>query len=133
MATVQADSLSFLNLITNSPKYNVPCRYNPTYKGCRYGQSCYFQHFTTQPPISTKNPQIQQIQQIPPQNTWNNKYYKYTNTNQIPLTPQITHETFNQFMDILFKKINDMVNILTTIMTIHKIQSKQIQKQLKNV
>eukprot|EP01084_Bolivina_argentea_P066089 120468_1 len=106
MATVQADSLSFLNLITNSPKYNVPCRYNPTYKGCRYGQDCYFQHFITQPPISTNYPQTQQIQQTPTQNTWNNKYYKNINTNQIPSTPQLSYENFEKFMNILFKKIN---------------------------
>eukprot|EP01084_Bolivina_argentea_P066088 120467_1 len=123
MATTQPDSLNFHNRassptvsipikstyllqITNNPKYDIPCRYNPTRTGCRYGNRCYYQHFITQQPISTNYPQTQQIQQTPTQNTWNNKYYKNINTNQIPSTPQLSYENFEKFMNILFKKIN---------------------------
>eukprot|EP01084_Bolivina_argentea_P066093 120475_1 len=69
MATVQANSLNFhnpassqtiptkspyLHTITNNPKYNIPCRYNPTRTGCRYGNKCYYQHFNLQTPIQQK-------------------------------------------------------------------------------
>eukprot|EP01084_Bolivina_argentea_P066092 120471_1 len=70
MATVQANSLNFHNhtssqtipmkspylphTITNNPKYNTPCRYNPTRTGCRYGNRCYYQHFNLQSHIQQK-------------------------------------------------------------------------------
>eukprot|EP01084_Bolivina_argentea_P319985 555100_1 len=112
MATVQANSLNFHNhasspttsrptkppyllQITNNPKYNIPCRYNPTRTGCRYANSCYYQHLIPQPPLSTNYPQTQLIQQIQNQKTPNN-YHQHTNQNQIPTTPHLTHEIFQK-------------------------------------
>ncbi len=93
MASLQSDSASFripLNqqqiqqphymicLVTNKPIYHRPCTYNLTPRGCKFGQSCWFQHFIQQPP-----PQQQQQQLYTPTTTTPQQIDLTSLTNQL--------------------------------------------------
>eukprot|EP01084_Bolivina_argentea_P028410 52802_1 len=68
----------------------------------------------------------------PNQQTRNNTHYQHTNNNQIPTTSQLTYEIFEKFMNILFEKMKDMINMLINITNSNQTNVTIIKKRGKN-